>query len=334
MQSIRFKRKEVMTMRIPIAMKLITITATLLLSVTIAIALKSSKYFEVESLLRDQTVNLDYATSRGTEIDNILSSLIDKTKASAITLMSLIKDNKVSNQELELNFDRVNNFISFEIFEVDGSSFKSLGKRVKKTALVPYQLDENYITELRAKQQFPMRTVLQGNYEIMNGSFPKAPSLFTIGIPLLKDSQGKITHIALADFLLSTLQKPFSERSVRTFYLIDRRGVLLAHSDENKSIAKTSYADKEIVRLSLTSKVPSGQKPFTDLETGIHYYGAFSKNEKFSITMFSQISEDIILGPAVEVKRKAFFIAGMILSGSIFLIFNHIGHRSHRCPHR
>lgn len=307
-------------MRIPIAIKLITLTIILLLGVTVPIAMQSSKFFETVSRQREENVNLDYAGARATEVENSLNKLVDKTTASALAIISMVKENKVENQELNLNFYHFSDFIALEVLEVDGSTFKSLGRRVKKKILEPFQLDENFITELRSKQMFPLRNVAQGNFEIMNGSLPKAPALFTISVPILKDPQGRITHVAIADFQLAALQGLFNDQAERSFYLIDKRGVVLAHSDEQVAISKINFSQKEIVQVAQASASPRGQKPFLDAEKKARYFGAFAKTS-FGVTVFSQISEEIILEPSVEVKRKAFFIAGLFLSGSIFLIF-------------
>jgi adenylate cyclase len=84
------------------------------------------------------------------------------------------------------------------------------------------------------------------------------------------------------------------------------------------ALKQTDLSNSEFFKLSMASKTPRGQKPIK-LE-GTNYFGAFSKT-RFGVTAYSIISEDIILEPAREVKRKAFFIAGLVLSGSIFLIF-------------
>lgn len=309
-------------MRIPIAIKLIMLTIVLLLGVTIPIALQSSKYFESISREREENVNLDYAVARATEVENILNNLLDKTKASSLTLMNLAKENKTESQELAMAFDRISDFLAIEVLELDGSGFHSVARKSKKEILETYQLDPNFFSDLHIKEEFPLRNVAQGAIEVMNGSFPKSPPLFTLAVPILKNDSGKITHIAVADFQLSALQKPFTEKGERTFFLLDRRGVILAHSDEQNAISKLNYSKKDIVKIAQASVSLQGQKPFIDQEKNSRYFGAYDKKATaFGVTVFSQISEEVILEPAVEVKRKAFYIAGMVLSGSIFLIF-------------
>ena len=308
-------------MRIPISIKLILITVLLLLGVTIPIAMRSSEFFENTSRQREENVNLDFAAARSTEVENILNNLVQRTQSTASVLLKMTSSGQMSNPEFDLNFKNDKNLISLEVLKVDGSSMTSVARRTKEDYLKEnYKLDSQWINIIRSKQHFPLQSVTKGQFEVQNASFDKGPGLFTIGIPLVKDDEGRITHIALADVQLAVVQKPFAEQKERTFFVLDRRGIVLAHSDETKALARSDFSQTEIFKISNESKTPRGQKPYEDEEADSRLFGAYSKTS-FGVTVYSTIAEDIILEPAREVKRKAFFIAGMFLSGSLFLIF-------------
>lgn len=307
-------------MRIPISVKLITITVLLLLVVTVPIALVSSKYFENTSRQREENINLDYAAARATEVENILQSFVDKTRNNASQLYKMTTDQKEKSEDLELGFMRDKSFYSIEVLKIDGASVSSVARRVKEDLVKEVcKCDPKIMNNIRAWQKFPLPSVVKGTLEIQNGTFTGGPSIFTIGLPLVKDANGKITHIAIADVDLGALQKPFSELGERTFYVVDRRGVLLAHSDERRALARQDFSNAEIVGIANTSKTPRGQRPVLT-ESNERVYSAYARTS-FGATVFSEISEDIILEPSREVKRKAFFIAGLVLSGALFVIF-------------
>ncbi|MES3038948.1 MAG: adenylate/guanylate cyclase domain-containing protein [Bdellovibrionota bacterium] len=307
-------------MRIPISAKLIVITTVLLLFVTGLIAVQSSNYFEKTSKQREENVNLDYASARATEMENVVRNILDKAKIAAVSLMKQTQNNETISQDLELNFDRDRDFIGLEILKIDGTAVTSVARRVKEEPLKQFELDKSYIDNLRAWMKFPVRNVSQGSIELVNGTYPKGPSLVTIGFPLIKDPQGRITHIALIDVQLSALQKPFSEQKERTFFLVDRKNIVLAHSDEKRAMAREDLSRYDVVRNAQTSATPRGQKHFVDPDTKENYFGAYARTS-YGATVFSTISEDIISEPAREVRRKAFFVAGLVLSGAIFFIF-------------
>lgn len=311
-------------MRIPIATKLIVITVLLLIGVTVPIALRSSKFFEDTSRIREESINLDFAAAKATEIENILNNLVDKTRTSGTLLYKTTTQEPGTNastlEELELGFQRDKNFISLEIYKIEGTAVQRIAQRTKDDILKSFKLDSNYIVKVRAQQQFPFRSVAQGTLEIVNGSNENAPAMYTLGIPLITDPQGRISHIALADIQLATIQKPFSELKERTYYTVDRRGILVAHSDEQKAIKRMNMNEYEIVSAAQESVTPRGQKPYFDEESEQKFFAAYAKTS-YGLTIFSLIAEDIILEPAREVKRNAFFIAGMFLSAALFIVF-------------
>lgn len=309
------------SVRIPISAKLIVITILLLIGVTAPIALRSSKFFEDTSRQREESINLDFAAARATEIENILATLYDKSKTTALILYKMAGQENVINEDFEINFQRDKAFIAMEILKIDGSTVVSVAKRVKEDVLKAAGADANYITYVRSWQQFPLRNVTQGKFEIQNASYSKGPAMFTIGIPIVTDPvTKKITHVALIDIELAVLQKPFSEIKERTYFVIDKRGTLLAHSDEKKAISRLDMSKSEIVKIAQDSVTPRGQKPFYEADQKEKFFGAYAKTS-YGVTVFSQISEEIILEPAREVKRRAFFIAGMFLSGALFVVF-------------
>lgn len=311
-------------MRVPISVKLITITVLLLLVVTIPIALVSSKYFENTSRQREENVNLDYAAARANEYENILKSVVEKTKNNATLLMKMANDPKFVSEDFELNFTQDKSFIAIEVLRYDGSGFFSLKKKVKEELLRDtYKTTPAFLQQVRRWQSFPMGSVASGNLEIQNASFKGGPSMFTVGIPLVKDASGKITHIAVADVELSLLLKPISEVKERTFYVVDRRGTLLAHANEARALAREDFSKREIVERALATKPappPRGQRKVLGEDEEEYFYAAYAKTS-YGVTAFSEISEDIILEPAREVKRKAFFIAGLVLSFALFVVF-------------
>ncbi|MCX7978487.1 MAG: HAMP domain-containing protein [Bdellovibrionaceae bacterium] len=308
-------------MRIPISFKLIIITVLLLLGVTIPIAIVSSSYFEKRSMQREEDINVSFASARATEIENILNSIVEKSRNAGLMLYKAHYENKELSEEFDLSFKRDKSFLSVEVVKIADSSVQSVAKRLKNDLLQEqYQTDELMMNQIRSWQQFPIRNLTQGSIEVQNATFAKGPPMFTVGIPLVKDNTGRITHVVLADISLSVLQKPFSEISERTFFVTDRRGLLLAHTDEQMALQRLDYSKTDIFKLANTGVMPKGQGKVPDPKTQALSVGAFAKTS-YGVTVFSLIPEDVILEPAREVRRKAFFIAGSFLSASLFLVF-------------
>ncbi len=309
-------------MRIPISTKLVILTVLVLLAATIPIALRTSQIFAKSSLQREEYSNQAFAASRATEVENILSSIVDKSKTSAsILYKSVTNPSIISNDEFEMNFLKDKRFISMEILKLQGTTVQLLTRRTKDDFLkTTFHVGPDYMSRVRDQQKFPIRSVAQGSVEIRNASFTKGPAMFTIGLPLVKDQQGRITHVALVDVDLSVLQKPFNAKSERTFYLIDRNGELIAHQDEQKAIARLNMSFYPLVKKSISEETPRRQMRFQDPDNGSYLIGAYNKTS-FGVTVISQIPEELVLEPAQDAKRQAFFITGLVLSGALFFIF-------------
>ncbi|MFM6927985.1 MAG: adenylate/guanylate cyclase domain-containing protein [Bdellovibrio sp.] len=303
-------------MRIPISTKLITVTIVILVASTGTITFISSKYFEKKASEQVDIANLESAAAKAKEVDNIIASLVDKTRTSG----SLLMKGASANEDLDFNFTQDKNFIALEVLKLNGSSVESVARKIKEDALKPFNLTGSYFINLRSWQKFPMRSVAEGSIEIKNATYPKAPAMITIGIPLVKDSQGKITHIVLADVALAPLEKPFTDPSERTQYLIDRSGELLAHKDEQKAMARLNMSQSPFVAKAMATKSPQFQTKFVDPDSDQNYFGASVKTS-YGVAVISQTSEATILEVSNEVKRRAIFVAGSAISMAIFFIF-------------
>ncbi|UYL09700.1 HAMP domain-containing protein [Bdellovibrio sp. SKB1291214] len=303
-------------MRIPISTKLITVTILILVASTGAITLISSNYFEKKSSEQVDIANLESASAKAKEVDNIIASLIDKTRTNG----SLLMKGEAASADLDFNFVKDKNFVALEVLKINGSSVETVAKKVKEDVLKPFLLTEAYFVNLRAWQQFPVRNLAEGGIEIKNASYPKAPAMITIGIPLIKDDQGKITHVVLADIMMAPLQKPFTDLSERTQYLLDAQGEVLAHKDEEKAIGRLNMKQYPFVAKAMGTKTPQYQTKFVDPQTRSNFFGASVKTS-YGQMVISQTSEAAILEVSNEVKRRSIFVAGSAISLAIFFIF-------------
>ncbi|AFY00749.1 adenylate/guanylate cyclase domain-containing protein [Bdellovibrio bacteriovorus] len=307
-------------MRIPISTKLITVTILILVAATGTITWISSSYFEKKAAEQVDIANLESAAAKAKEIENIIANLVDKTRVTASLLTKRTNEQADTGDSFDFNFIKDKNFISLEVLKLDGTSVETVARRVKEDVLKPYGLNSTYMIHVRSWQKFPIRSVAQGSIEIKNATYPKAPAMITIGIPLIRDEQGKITHVALADVTLAPFEKPFTDPSERTQYLIDRHGELLAHKDEQKAMARLNMEKYPIVQKALTQKSPQFQTKFMNPDNDKDYFGASVKTS-YGATVISQTSEETILEVSREVKRRAIFVAGSAISMAIFFIF-------------
>lgn len=308
-------------MRIPISTKLITVTILTLVASTAAITWISSDFFEKKSSEQVDIANLESATAKAREIDNTLSSYIEKIRSSASQLLNNTISNNSNQNAYDIGFNKDPFFLGLQVFEVNNSKITPVAQRIKNDDLkTELNVQGNILDTVRVQAKFPILKTAEGNIEIRNGSLPKTTPLFLVGIPLVKNDFGQITHIALGYISLSPLLKPFSEPSDKTQYLIDSQGKLLSHMDENKAFAGLSLAKHEIVTKALKQKNPQYQTKFIEPTTGKEYFGAAVKSS-FGLQVISETPLETILEVSKEVRRKSIFVAGSAISLAIFFIF-------------
>lgn len=271
---------------------------------------------------REEDSNRDQSRARATEVESLLIGYVDKVKLIAALLLKEYPSADAREKDLDLTFRKDRDLVSVEVISKDSSQLPI--RVINEAYLKNYDLNAEFISSLRAQQKlmgsFQTAAVFAGEIEIRNSSLQKGAPLLTIGIPLVKNEFGQFTHIALAEIRLDRLQKVFGNISERILFLIDKEGKLLAHPNEQLVIRAENMRFLPIVEEALGSQLKQQQLRFLNPKDQLNYTGAFTKTS-IGVTVVALASEEVILEAARAVKREAFYVAGQILSGAIFLIF-------------
>lgn len=126
--------------------------------------------------------------------------------------------------------------------------------------------------------------------------------------------------MAIADIRFEGVQKPFSKVTERSFFMVDKDGGVLAHPDEKMVFEGQKLDGLAVVQIALNSKFTKGETKYKDAKKDEVFIASYAQTQ-FGPAVIAQASEAIILEPAEYVKREAFFVTGLVISGAIFLIF-------------
>lgn len=300
----------------PIAGKLIIVTTSLLLAVMIPVAIKTSDLFKEVSKKREEDSNRSQADARANEIEETIRNLIDKTKV----LGSLYLKDKKQKTNAHFIFTHDHDFINFTLLEKIKNKTSMLGKFNNDNYLEGYKLDLKYLNLIEKKYPLPIAEGFAGKIAIMNRSTKQGAPIISFVIPLVKNDLGKVTHVATADFQLNKIQKNFSIPSERTIFLIDKFGNVIAHPNEKLAMSASNIKNIPVVKKALKAKMSKGQLRYYNSKKKEFFISAYSKTSH-KLTIISEAPESIILEPARHVQRQVFFITGLVLSGSLFIIF-------------
>lgn len=307
--------------RIPIVVKLVTISVALILTAAISIALSSADNFSKSSQQRASDGTNDQANSRAIAVETQLGNII----ANMRILSSIIAHGDPSEQEesLDLLFKKNDYFVSLEVIQrKENGKLATLQRLINNDYLSRFSLKEDYISRVRNQIEFPVEAIFSSTeenpvMEVRNASSESGIPLMTIGIPYATGESGEVTHITIADIRLDQFQKIFTA-STTTIFAVDKEGTILAHPDDKLTVSRQSLIKSPIVKSALRSSQRQGASRFQN-EKNEWQLGAFAKTS-YGITIIAQASESIILEDARDIRHKSFGIAAMVLSGALFAI--------------
>jgi adenylate cyclase len=139
-------------------------------------------------------------------------------------------------------------------------------------------------------------------------------------VPLVKDQSGKVSHLIVVDYDTKMIHGLFKESSERTYFVVDSENRVLYHS-EGINYMGMNLEKHPMILLARRDNSPSkGQKLFLDPILKEKVYSAFFKTHH-NFVLVAQISEALILEPAIAVRRRIFLIGGIVLSVSILVVF-------------
>jgi adenylate cyclase len=273
------------------------------------------------------------AESAAARVEGLLTNYVDKIGVVASLMYKGFTTPEQRENAFALSFHEDRDLVSVELYELKDGKPQLVDREINEKYLNDFGENRDYIGSLRSIRKVPLAEVFEGGkIEIRNSSLPAKkteqdtkptayPPLLTIAIPVVKNEDtGRYTHVAVADIALNRLQEMFANESERTMYLIDPRGAILAHPNEEWLTNVYSMKKIPIVEDALNLDLKTKQRPFRDPETNEEFLGAFAKTS-IGATVIAQVSRDVILEPARNVRRKIIQIAGYVLSGAFFFIF-------------
>ena len=307
--------------RFPIGVKLAVASIVILLIAMVPSALKTSSIFKTVSSKREEDSNRAQAESRASEVTVLVEKIIEKVGFYGPLIISPAEaangQNKNAKSMLLETFKNDADIISLEIY-------KAGGERIGNTLfngnhLKAYNLTEDFLRVIDKERPFPSAEVFGGVISIQNRSMQKSAPILTMGIPLVKDDLGRVSHIGIANVRLNSLQKAFSDQGEREVYLIDKKGTVYAHPKEKLAMNGTSFKNLEIVKKAVASKVDKGQLRYLKKSAKEHFISAFSKTP-YGLIVISEAPESVVLEPAAFVQRQVYFITCLVLSGSLIIV--------------
>lgn len=322
-------------MKFPIWVKLVSVTVILILCAVIPIAFRSSQLFE-SSFGRSQfDANAELANLKASDINDLMLSFVEKIRtvtnlsleeiADGADISSNAGNQRATRRAIEQTFGRDLDLVSLDIYKLENGLPVRVKRHFNEVYFKQFGLDGRYLDRVRKEKDKAMPLLIVFNDKskivIRNTTLEKGAPLFSIAVPF-PDAAGVVHHVAIGDFRLSRLQKAFALPGVRTLFLVDDGGAVMAHKKDAYALEGRLLADLPIVQEALSrsgSASTRGQKRFFDNDSREWLVGAYSQTS-FGLTVIVDAPEKIILEPARLVRLEAFEVAGYVLSGALFFV--------------
>jgi adenylate cyclase len=310
--------KKTTKVKLPLALKLIFVSVFLVLGTVIPITFQISNKVTEKSQNRESDANSEQAVARAEEIATLMYSYSMRARFLATVLIDKKQEELSPNDKLLQNTFYIDgDFVAIAIYGIaDGKP--SLTQSIVKDDFYKDFGIANPKSVFSSLESL-MGAVFSGEILIYNRSAKLGAPVWTLAVPLAKDDQGEISHIAFADIRLSRLQKSFSKEGIRSLYLVDSLGNVLAHTDEKLAMQSTNLKDSQLVKKAIEAKENTGQLNFTD-QTNTKWVGAYAKTGLGPIVL-AQVKEKIVLETAQVIRNEILLITGLTIAGAIILIF-------------
>jgi adenylate cyclase len=276
--------------KLPLVFKLVFLTSSLVVAVSLIIAWKNSELFEQISTDREESNAEILTSSKSTEVEAILESYIDK-----LTTLSFNSNNQktLSGDLLYYKLDSVNATDALEIMSEKTSSLKL----------------ENFQSLITMHQEYLGR-VQAGKVMILNSGKTFNEPLLLIVTPVARNG-GAITHWAWGAFRMNRLQSSFEKKAGHLIYLLDENGKTLVHPDESQTIASTDLSHLPFISETKNSTLRQKQRYLNEklISTSKTIYGPL---------LVSEVHRTSIMAPARLARQTSIFILGIVLSLSFF----------------
>lgn len=302
-----------------IQFKLISIISIIII-VTISVMIFMATYFfraDNEVRIIESNHKISELSALNAEIN--FSSITEKANLIAATMMQDFRSPGQKNTFVNLFFSNDKDFIFVGIAERSQNTF-----RMKRSI---------YNTDFMAKRNIPMKSIqrsiheqkpmilraLNGESLVFNASGNFNLPVMGILTPLEKRNR-TVRTILVIYIKLDRFLRAFRSSGIFETFMINDRGDVIAHTDENVILSQANYLDLPIVTMMKKSKVDNGQTRYEDRD-GIVYMGSFKKIGFAGTGVVATVMEERAFEEVYNIQRRNLYILLISVNIAIFIIF-------------
>lgn len=299
--------------KVSIGTKIIGMTAFLLVASVISLVYTSSQLFVKDNTALIQQMNADTANNLALQVRETFNNLNEKLLVISTYLYSGQKSESQDKVFHEL-FNADQDLVGVELIQVSNG--------IPKTISHLFSPEYKTISTITPQtNEFSFSLLGSGEVQITTSKLSDDTPVLFYGIPLAQGNDGKFNYVAVSAIKLNKIFKLFASSDLVTSYLINQKGKLIAHPENDRAIAGESFANLDIVKKMLEGKFNNGQTKYIDPQSNLSKLGAYKIVGLAGMGVVSEVLEDKAFAAARVVIKRSILIALIILSISFFLGF-------------
>ena len=159
-----------------------------------------------------------------------------------------------------------------------------------------------------------------GEHLIINVSPYLDNPVFSLSFPYERDADGTVKSVMVSYIRLENLLKTFRTTGITTVFMVNYKGEVIAHPDNNVVQSAASYAALPICGMMMKSKIDNGQTRYRDPK-GVYHLGSFKKIDLGGFGIIATADEKKAFEAVYDIQRRNMIIMGIVLTAAILIIF-------------
>ena len=301
--------------RVNIRVKLLGIITGIIIASLVTMIFLASGFFREDSVTRIQENNLNTAQIISQRVEAELQNIGYKSALTALTL-----DQGVLTADKTALFTRVffqNNkdFIYLGVADRAGDQLAFRRDLYNPDTMESYGLTRENIRELHESNREAFLASFNGAYVVHNASQGEIP-LIGISLPLGDVTRNSIIVVYLepAGFL-----KTFSLGGIRTVFMVDDQGDIIAHPESAIVLARQNMLDVPIVSQMLEATQDNGLSSYE--HDDVAYMGSYQKLALGGLGIVSTVPQDQALAAVQKIAVTNLLILGIVIVVAFLIVY-------------
>ncbi|MBN2159990.1 MAG: HAMP domain-containing protein [Spirochaetes bacterium] len=299
-----------------IRFKLISIISIIIIAALSGVIFLASYFFKNDNMVRVQESNLQIseviALKIKSEIEKyqLISSVMLKEKKESISGY----ENLIDTGRREIAFAGIVNKSGPKGGEAFAKTFYN------KPLLNKFVISDRDIQTVNDASAKLFQLSFAGEYLINNISPYVNHPVFSLIFPYEHDASGAVSSIMVSYITLDNLMKTFQATGITRVMMVNYKGEVIAHPDENIVKAGADLSTVPICSMMMKSKIDNGQTRFKD-DNSVYYLGSFKKIDTGGFGIIATAEEKKAFEAVYDIQRRNILIMAIVLTGAILVIF-------------